>query len=167
MSPLPYLPRRLLKNSTYLRRRLLPDLFVAKYPTNHRFACDFAPRSRPRFERLAYGVVFQQTPRRLLKNVILPATAPLGRELLTVVLRQQTPRQLGLTTPAYPDKPALSVVEVSGSTFPTYPNTCPRRNACGVAPGKGGELLDGFRASISIEIHSPRRQSTSSAGCLP
>ena len=52
--------KRLLKNSTYLRRRLLPDLRVAKYSTNHRFACDFAPRSRPRFARLAYGVVFQQ-----------------------------------------------------------------------------------------------------------
>ena len=36
-------PKRLLKNSTYLRRRLLPHLCVAKYSTNHRFACDFAP----------------------------------------------------------------------------------------------------------------------------
>ena len=35
--------KRLLKYSTYLRRRLLPDLCVAKYSPNHRFVCDFAP----------------------------------------------------------------------------------------------------------------------------
>jgi len=53
-------PKRLLKyvilpSPQYCGVGLLADLCVAKYSTNHRFACDFAPRSQPRCARLGDG----------------------------------------------------------------------------------------------------------------